>query len=59
MAFFEEQRRNGENSDLFFVDVPQVEHKENDLDNLSQDRTSQRLQAPPVPGASEALLDGM
>ena len=54
----DEQQRN-ENSDMFFVDVPHVKDRYGDADELDDERLSQRPQAPPIPGASEALIEGL
>ena len=47
-----------DNDDLFFVDVPSnVPSNDDDL-NIESERRSQGLQAPPIPDAGEALVDG-
>ena len=50
--------QNNENSDFFNVDVPFSKDRNGDIDELEDERLSQRPQAPPIPGASEALIEG-
>ena len=54
----EDEAVNNENSDLFFVDGPPAQSKDGDEGDEQNERLSLRPQAPPLPGSTEALVEG-